>query len=100
MLQDPVNVAPQNYKVLFENNRIRLIEYASKPGDKTPMHSHPAYLVYILNPGKAKFTFPDGKTKERETRPGEVVWSEAVTHIEENTGTTDIRALIIELKEE
>ena len=38
---DAVTVAPNNYKTLLENDRIRLLEYRGKPGDKTEMHSHP-----------------------------------------------------------
>jgi hypothetical protein len=35
MAQDPVQAASQNYKVLFENDRVRVLEYRSKPGEKT-----------------------------------------------------------------
>ena len=37
---DPAKVPSQNYKVLLENNRMRALEYRSKPGEKTVMHSH------------------------------------------------------------
>jgi len=62
------------------------------------MHSHPANIVYALTSSKAKFTLPDGKTEERELKAGQAVWSDAVTHSSENVGTTESRALVIELK--
>jgi hypothetical protein len=45
--QDPVKVDPAHYRVLFENAHMRVLEYRDKPGDKAPMHSHPAYMTYV-----------------------------------------------------
>ena len=99
MKQDPVQAASLNYKVLFENDRVRVLEYRSKPGEKTEMHSHPDYLVYDLGNGyKIQFTFPDGKVKTIEGKAGTVSWHDAVTHAAENIGTIDAHALLIELK--
>ena len=99
MAQDPVQAASQNYKVLFENDRVRVLEYRSKPGEKTEMHSHPNYLVYDLGSGyKIQLTFPDGKVKTIEGKAGTVSWQDAVTHALENVGTIDAHALLIELK--
>lgn len=98
--QDPVEVAPQSYRVLLENEQVRVLEYRSRPGDKTPMHSHPAYLVYDIDPGTIEFTFPDGRVfKDEEEEVGDVSWSEPKTHASENVGTKEARALIVELKE-
>jgi quercetin dioxygenase-like cupin family protein len=99
MAQDPVQVASQNYKVLFENDRARVLEYRSKPGEKAEMHSHPDYLIYDLGSGyKIQLTFPDGKVKTIEGKAGTVSWHDAVTHALENVGTIDAHALLIELK--
>lgn len=97
--QDVVKVAPQSYKVLLENDRVRVLEYRLKPGGKEPMHSHPEYIVYALTSGKAKFTLPDGKTIEREIKTGKVMYLKAETHAVENVGTTTAHGLLIELKE-
>jgi len=99
MAQDPVKVAPEIYKVLLENDRVRVLEYRSKPGDKEAMHSHPANLIYMLSTAKVKFTLPDGTAKESQLKAGEVNWREAETHAVENVGDTDAHVLIIELKE-
>src|SRR5713226_8949051 len=70
--QDPVKVAPENFKVLLENDQVRVLEFRGKPGDKIGMHSHPAYLTYIISgSGKTKFTSPDGKTTEQEAKVGQ-----------------------------
>ena len=99
MAQDVVKVAPESYKVLLENDRVRVLEYRIKPGKKDAIHSHPDYIVYPLSSAEVKFTFPDGKTIEREGKAGEVMFFEAETHATENVGTTEAYGLIIELKE-
>ena len=97
--QDPVKVAPNNFKVLLENNRVRVLEFHSKAGEKIGTHSHPAHVTYIISgSGKTKFTSPDGKTTERENKAGEAIWNEAATHASEYQGTGEIHVLDIELK--
>ena len=98
LAQDPVKASPNNYEVLLENDRVRVLEFRAKPGEKEPMHSHPAYVRYALSGGKTKFSYPDGKTGEREIKPGTASWSEAVTHSGENVGTTEVHTVLIELK--
>jgi beta-alanine degradation protein BauB len=95
--QDPAKLAPQNYKVLFENGQMRVIEYRLKPGEKEPMHSHPhGVFVYFLSDAKIRTTLPDGRTNEDSKRTGETVWRDPVTHAGENIGDTEAHALLIE----
>lgn len=96
--QDPVKTSPQYYKVLLENDQVRVLEYRLKPGEKEPMHSHPAGVVYVLNGTKLKITYPDGKTEERGAITGETIWREPTTHALENVGDTDAHAIAIDLK--
>ena len=96
--QDMVKVAPKNCKVVLDNAKVRMVRVTLKAGEKLEMHSHPANVVYSLNSAKAKYTYADGKTEERELKAGEAVWSDGVTHATENTGTTESRALVIEFK--
>ena len=99
LAQDPVKVSPETHKVLLENDRVRVLDIRIKPGEKVPMHSHPAKVNYILNDFKLKFTYPDGKTEVREGKAGVARWNEAVTHAPENVGTTEFHAVEFELKE-
>ena len=96
--QDLVKVAPKNCQVLLDNDRVRVVRVVLKPGEKLPMHSHPANVVYSISGGRAKYTLTDGKTEERELKAGQTTWSEAVSHSTENIGTTASRALVVELK--
>ena len=52
MAQDAAKVAPESFKVLLENDRVRVLEYQIKPGKKDAMHSHPAYIVYTFTLAK------------------------------------------------
>ena len=96
--QDPAKVDPAHYKVLLDNEDVRILEVRQQPGDKSPMHSHPHHAVYWLTASTLKFTSSDGKTKTVTTKPGQVVWREAETHMVEITGKTESHALDIELK--
>jgi beta-alanine degradation protein BauB len=97
--QDPVRVAPSNFKVLLENERVRVLEFHSKSGEKIAMHSHPAYLAYTISgSGTTQFTFPDGKVTAPPVKPGQTTWHEPETHASEYTGTGETRVLMVELK--
>ena len=97
--QDPAKTDPDKYAVVFENERVRVLEYRDKPGEKTTMHRHPAFVLYAFSPFKRTLTLGDGKVLTREFKTGDVMWSEAQTHIGENIGKTDTHVLIVELKE-
>src|SRR6201988_2980961 len=99
LAQDVVKVAPEAYRMLFENDRVRVLEYRIKPREKDAMHSHPAYLVYPFTSAKGKFTFPNGKTIECEAKAGQLTWLEAETHAIENVGAIEAYGLLTELKE-
>jgi beta-alanine degradation protein BauB len=99
--QDATQVQPRAYRVAFENDHLRVLEYASRPGMGicgTGVHSHPAHLTVALTPAKARVKLPDGKTLVVENKIGDVFWSEAETHEVENITGKDVRALMIELK--
>ena len=98
MAQDLAKVAPDNVKVIVDNDRVRVLEVLDKPGEKEPMHSHPAYVAVFLSATRVKVTTPDGKTVEKDRKAGEVSWSEATTHALENIGTADQHVIVIELK--
>ncbi len=94
--QDPVTVAPKQFKVRGENDKVRVVEYISKKGDKIGMHSHPASVIYLIKAGKTRFTAPDGKTTETDNKNGEVLLRGPVTHAQETLA--DVHAIVVELK--
>ncbi len=98
LAQDPVKVAPNNYKVALENDSVRVLNLTVKPGEKIAMHSHPDHVVYHITAGKVKFTDSAGKTKEVEMKAGEATYAKAETHQPENVGSGELKFVIFELK--
>ncbi len=96
--QDVTKVTPKNYKVLIDNEKVRVIDNISNPGDKSAWHSHPDYLVYVIEGGISKMTTKDGKSKTTEFKKGQTLWLDATTHETQNIGKTKIHLLLIELK--
>jgi quercetin dioxygenase-like cupin family protein len=98
MAQDVVQVAPEQFKMLLENEHVRVLEFRMKPGDKQEMHTHPATVHIELTPTKVKITNPDGKAVEVEGKEGETIWVDPVKHTVENIGNDEIHGYIVELK--
>lgn len=96
--QDPVPLYPGNYKVMIENDRVRVMDFQLRRGAREEMHMHPAHVLYVLTGFRIRFTFPDGSTRIRETKAGEVLYSDAVMHSPENIGDTDAHGILVELK--
>lgn len=97
--EDMMKVAPHHTKVLFENDRVRVLETRTQPGDKLPMHSHPPRVNYFLNPLKERITYAGKPPQDFSWKAGEVAYSEAVSLEVVNIGTTEGHNIVVELKE-
>jgi len=98
LAQSPIETDGDKYKVVLENDQVRVLEYRDLPGEKTHQHGHPAFVLYAVTPFKRKILLPDGKVLMREFKAGDVMYSPAQTHIGENFGTTPTHVIMIELK--
>lgn len=96
--QDPVPIYPDNYKVLIENDRVRVLDFQLRKGAKEDFHAHPAAVTYVITPFKIRFSFPDGTTRIREAKAGDVFYGEALVHASENIGDTDAHGILVEMK--
>src|SRR5512138_3278155 len=98
---DAVTSDPRSYRVVLENDSVRVLEYKSRPGLGVcgqGMHYHPAHVTVSLTGAKLKVTTPDGKVTFVDIPPGEVFFHEAETHSAEIIGGSGTRSYIIELK--
>jgi len=95
---DPAVVNAEMEHVRLENSHVRAIEGVLQPGDKEQMHSHPAFVVYLIAGGRIRNNFADGKVVEAELKTGDVLYREPQTHWVQNIGTTTIHFLLVELK--
>lgn len=95
---DPLVLAPDKYTKLFENEQVRVAELRIKPGDSIPMHSHPDHFVYVISGGTLNLSHPDGTSADVAVEAGKVLWIPAESHATVNTGTTEVRLVVSELK--
>lgn len=95
---DPVKLAPKIYKVILNNEHVRVIDVQLKPGQRTPTHSHPDYIIYALNGGTARFWNEKGQASTMTMKPGQCVWRNDETHTVQNVGKHTIHVLNIEVK--
>jgi len=88
--------APELTKILFENDRVRVIELNVEKGSKASLHRHPLYFVYAVTPFEYVSTPERGKPERRKMKVGEVDWRDGESHAVEFTLAG--RAVVVELK--
>ena len=101
LAQDAPTVAPRSFRVVLENDRVRVLEYKSRPGFGVcgqGMHYHPDHVTVSLTDAKLKETTSDGKSKFVDIPAGAVFYDPAQVHAAEVIGGFGTRTYIIELK--
>jgi quercetin dioxygenase-like cupin family protein len=98
MSQDPTVTDPDKYKVIFENERVRVLEYKDKPGDRTSPHRHPDSVMYTLSSFGRRLVHGN-ENRDVQLGAGHVAWLVAQEHSGENIGETETHVLFVELKE-
>ena len=100
--QDASKVNPRSYKVVLENEKVRVLEYRSLPGFGVcgqGKHSHPAHVTIAISDGKVKVIAEDGKIHSADAKSGSVFWAPAETHSVENISGRPMRAYMVEIKD-
>jgi quercetin dioxygenase-like cupin family protein len=96
--QDPAVVNSKTIRVRFENDRVRVLEAILPTGVKEQVHSHPAYVIYVLEGGRYRNYAADGKINEGELKTGDVIYRDPLTHAAENIGDKPLHMILVELK--
>jgi quercetin dioxygenase-like cupin family protein len=97
---DPVKTDPKTYKVVLENDQVRVLHVKMGPGQSTPVHEHTLNrVVTYLSDQKIRVTTPDGKSNIAEHKAGDVAWAGPAKHKEENLNTTPFEVMVVELKD-
>ncbi len=100
--QDAARVQPESYKVRTDNDKVRVLEFNGQPGMGvcgTGIHSHPDHVTVLLTPARVRVRV-HGKDQIVDLPAGASFWEPAVTHETENIGSTPVRSLIIEIKQQ
>ena len=98
MAGDPTRTDPDKYKVIFENERVRVLEYRDEPGQATSPHRHPDSVMYTLSSFDRRLVGENGDSREVTLEAGEVRWLDEQVHSGENIGSTPTHVLFVELK--
>ena len=96
MAKGVTKAAPDMTEVVFENDRVRVVELHVSKGSKAEMHKHPAFFVYAITPFEYRSKDPEGKTKRHKMKAGQVEWSDGESH--EVVFGNRARALVVEFK--
>jgi quercetin dioxygenase-like cupin family protein len=97
-IEDITAEYPDNAKVIFENDYVRVVEFMLKPGESLPLHKGHPRAVYALTDYQIKWTEGD-EAREKEWQKGDVHWHDAIEHAIENTGENDANFIVVARKE-
>src|SRR6266436_3946124 len=95
---DPVKVDPKHYKVVIDNDQVRVLRGKYGPHEKSVMHEHPASVAVFVTDGHTNFTLPDGTSQDANGKAHDAVWADAGKHLPENVGDKPTEVIVIELK--
>ena len=104
-LDGPI-AAPGIHRVVFENDRVRVVETLIKVGERTPVHTHAAgtlsYVIsgsHLVRRDEHGSVVLDTRTVDPPYVMPEVLWSEYLgAHSLENPGPAELRVIGIEVK--
>ena len=97
-MADPTITDPDKYRVILENERVRVLEYRDAPGQRTSPHEHPDSVMITLSDFRRRLIGADGQTRDVDIPAVEVRWLDAQTHSGENIGETQTHVVFVELK--
>ena len=97
-MSDPVTTNPDLYRVVFENDRVRVLEYLDHPGQSTSPHRHPDSVMVTLSAFSRRLRQGDREV-DVELPAFQARWLDAQEHSGTNTGQTDTHTVFVELKE-
>jgi hypothetical protein len=96
---DPLVVSPDHYRLVFENEYVRVIRQQMAGRDRVPMHQHAMSAVMVLvTDQNQRQALPDGTTREQHRKAGEIFWSEPVTHAGENLSDKPYEYIRVDIK--
>ena len=103
---DALVAAPDHHTLLYENDRVRVLDTSIRPGDQTPVHTHrwPAALYILRWSQFVRYddkgaVLLDSRTVPALQTPPPALWSEPVgPHSLLNVGAADLRVITVEVK--
>ncbi len=92
--------SPGNFKLLLENDQVRVLQYTLPPGTRDHWHTHPPRVGHVLSGAKIRVTKADGSHADHDEKTGDTYWGEfSPLHDTLNVDTKPYIALLIEVKD-
>lgn len=96
---DPVTSSPDMYRVLLENEHVRVVRYQLEPGERDEWHTHPAKVSYVITGGTLRITLADRNSFVVDEHTDSASWLGAIgKHYGENIGSDTVRIILVEIK--
>ena len=97
---DALTASPENFRLVLENDDVRVLEYTLLPGQRDRRHTHPQRVAHVISGGQLRVGFPDGTHRDFDEIAGTSEWSKpSPLHDTQNIGTTPIKILLVEVKD-
>jgi quercetin dioxygenase-like cupin family protein len=91
--------SPDNFKLLLENEHVRVLQYTLLPGALDHWHTHPPRVGYVLSGAKIRVTEADGSHQDYDEKTGDTYWGDfSALHDTLNMDTKPYIALLVEVK--
>ena len=98
VIEDALQAAPNNYKLLFENDRVRMLDLSIDPGDRVAMHHLKDHLMYVVTDCSAEFTSSEGESQQCGLSRGQAQWYSSKSQEIANKGNLPMQVIIVEFK--
>jgi len=96
---DALAASPARFKLLLENDEVRVLEYQLLPGQRDEWHTHPPKVSYVVSGGTLRITLKDGSSFDVTETTGTATWMNSLgEHFAENVGPTPVRIVLVEVK--
>jgi quercetin dioxygenase-like cupin family protein len=97
---DAATASPDRFKVLLENQHVRVLEYVLLPGERDQWHTHPPKVSYVVSGGTLRITTDSGQSFLSDEKTGSASWMDSLgKHFAENVGTAPVRIVLVEIKD-
>jgi quercetin dioxygenase-like cupin family protein len=97
---DALEASPGGFKLLLDNEHVRVLAYQLKPGEKDHWHTHPPKVSYVVTGGMLRIHLADGTHFDADETAGTASWmGKLPRHYAENIGKTPVKIVLIEVKE-
>jgi hypothetical protein len=88
----------QNCTVDFENDDVRVLRIKYGPNDKYIEREHGDGVLIFLSDHHIRFTHPDGKIVESDTKVGDTLWASGTKYLPDNLSDDPLELMLVEFK--